>query len=87
MTEKQFEKKRKNVKDLILWHTHSNTHATDIIMEVIDSLCKQYALSVLPQEKEIKESVDIRNVCKTWDRFQDTGFNQAIKQAKEKIGK
>lgn len=41
-------------------------------IEEMVSLCKKYALSVLPKEKKVKFNTDI-------------GFNQAIKQSKQSI--
>ena len=48
------------------------------------SLCKEYALSVLPEEMKISNrwKDDVEGLY--WNRA--TYFNRAIKQAKEKLG-
>lgn len=73
---KQLKKKIEGMVELPIYRKFESMEKAEIVkMNVVEgllSLCKEYALSVLPKEKKVKFNTDI-------------GFNQAIKQSKENI--
>lgn len=78
MTNQQLKKK---IKELLVGGigVYVTESSNERLPNKLLSLCKKYALSVLPEKKK-----DPKNYM-SYKRIHTDGFNQAIKQAKEKI--
>lgn len=71
-----------------LSHISFPNREREYLIRDLEDVCKAYALSILPEEKEESEIVETSGSGLHYEREEDleaVGFNQAIQQAKDNI--